>query len=156
MDNLSILFDIDSQSGLRDEVSNIEQISRTRILEEPNPLCHQRSVSDSLDQPSMSSSLHEATPSRRKCIRETKVTQTSLTTALSQATNEAVHQREHGIPSKHECAIKILEKSYSDKLTIEKMVKAVYLFEDRVKACVFIALSGGIVRDAWIRRQVGV
>ena len=125
-------------------------------MEESNLPHRQRSVSDSLDQPSMSFSLHEATPSRRKRIRATKVTQISLTTALSQGIHEAVHQRKHGIPSKHECVIMILEESYSDKLTMKEMVKAVCLFEDRAKACVTIALLAGIVRDAWIRRQVGV
>ena len=79
-----------------------------------------------------------------------------MSTALSNATEEAVHQREHGIPSKHERAIKVLEDSYSDKLSIEEMVKAVCLLEDRVKACVFIGLSTEIVRDFWIQGQIRI
>ena len=87
-------------------------------------------------------------PSSRKRIRRTKTTQVSLSTALNEATDEAVYQWEEGIPSKHERDIKILEEYYADKLTLEEMVKVVCLFEDRSKACVFLGLSGGAVRDA--------
>jgi len=156
VDDLSILFDIDSQSGLGEEASSSRPNFNTMLLEDQTPLRRQRSASDSLDQPSVSTALHEATPPRRKRLRATKVAQSSLTTALSQATSEAVHQREHGIPSKHERAIKILEECYSDKLTIDEMVKAVSLFEDGAKAWVFIALSAGIIRDAWLRGQIRI
>ena len=90
-DDLSILFDIDSQSGLGEEASSSRPNFNTMLLEDQIPLRRQRSASDSLDQPSVSTALHEATPPRRKRLRATKVAQLSLTTALSQATSEAIH-----------------------------------------------------------------
>jgi len=67
VDDLSIVFDIDSQSGLGEEVSNRGVILTGPALKELSPLCRQRVFSDSLDPPSVSSSDHEVTLPPRKC-----------------------------------------------------------------------------------------
>ena len=153
VDDLSRILDIDSQSGLENWEAEMEHGSPVRSPQRQNPLRRQRSVSNLSDAPATSP--QGITPPSRKRLRPTKVTQAALSKAISQATDEVAWQREHGLPSKHERAIKILQECYSDKLSVEEMVKAVCLFEDRAKACVFIRLSPGVVRDAWIRGQIG-
>jgi len=52
----------------------------------------------------------------------------SLTATLADANEEAVYQRTHGVLSKQERAVHILEQDYGDRYSTDDMVKAVCLF----------------------------
>jgi len=84
----------------------------------------------------------------RKRPRNSHSSLSSLAATLADANEKAVFQRTHGVLSKQERAVHILEQDYCDRYSTDDMVKAVCLFQDRSKACVFLGLSAGIVRDA--------
>ncbi|KAG0132763.1 hypothetical protein HOY82DRAFT_538638 [Tuber indicum] len=110
VDDLSRLLDIDSQCGLGNEDDERESCSPL-MSSQQNSFPYQRCVSDSLD--STINSTPTITLLATKRLKQRKVTQASLCKALTQATYEMVYQREHGMPSKRERAIKTLEECYS-------------------------------------------
>jgi len=72
---------------------------------------------------------------------------------LADANKKAVYRRTHGVLSKQERAIHILEPNYGhgNRYSMDNMLKTVCLFQDRSKACVFLGLSASIVCDAWLK-----
>ena len=90
----------------------------------------------------------------RKRPRNSRSSLSSLAATLADANEKDVYQRTHGVFLKQERAVHILAQDYGDRYSTDNMVKAVCLFQDRSKACVFLVLSGGIVRDAWLRGQL--
>ena len=53
-----------------------------------------------------------------------------LSTSLAEANQEAIYQRTHGILSKQECVVHIIQQDYGNRYSTEHMVKAVCLFQD--------------------------
>lgn len=93
-------------------------------------------------------------PATHKRPRNSRSSLASLASTMAEANEEEIYQRTHGVPSKQERAVGILEADYGNRYSTDDMVKAVCLFQDRSKTCVFLGLSAGLVRDAWLRGQL--
>jgi hypothetical protein len=56
--------------------------------------------------------------------------------------------------SKAEQAVKCLQDSYVGELEDEEMVLALFVFENEVKAKIFLAMRPGKTRDLWLKKQI--
>ncbi|KAH8146783.1 uncharacterized protein LAJ45_09157 [Morchella importuna] len=55
-----------------------------------------------------------------------------------------------------QCAITTLQNDYDKKMSVEDLVACLSIFESELKAKMFVAMKKGMVRDAWLEKEIRV
>lgn len=55
-----------------------------------------------------------------------------------------------------QCAIATLQNDYDKKMSVEDLVIGLSIFESEHKAKMFVAMKKGLVRDAWLMKEIRV